>query len=141
MFDDRRMALMHASPRLAHGDICWTPARHPLLTAKKHYGIYDQEAGLFLHNDIRGVGWCHPEAFTNGLLMIERRASSVAQARVAIFRARELIGTPYDLVNFNCEGYVNYVVTGQATSKQVGDVGVAALLGLSLVGLASLLAT
>lgn len=39
--------------------------------------------------------------------------------RVAIQRALEKVGSPYDLINFNCEHFANYVQSGKATSDQV----------------------
>jgi len=42
------------------------------------------------------------------------------ERRIAIQRALEKVGSPYDLINFNCEHFANYVQKGKATSDQVG---------------------
>lgn len=44
------------------------------------------------------------------------------QRRNAIHRAEKLIGKPYQLWEFNCENYANYVQLGKAFSKQVENV-------------------
>jgi hypothetical protein len=42
------------------------------------------------------------------------------ERRIAIERALEKLGQPYDLINFNCEHFANYVQTGVLKSNQVG---------------------
>lgn len=51
---------------------------------------------------------------------ITRFNGSNFDRRVAIERALKKVGSPYDLINFNCEHFANYVQKGKATSDQVG---------------------
>jgi hypothetical protein len=54
------------------------------------------------------------------------------QRRLAIERALNQMGKPYDLINFNCEHFANFVQSGQIKSDQIG---IALLLSLLLVAL------
>lgn len=67
--------------------------------------------------------------FRDGLHVtrIEPFKGSEIQRAAALKRAMQLIGTPYDLVNFNCEHYANTVQHNKSFSKQVGNGFVAAL--------------
>lgn len=56
------------------------------------------------------------------------------QRNVAVRRAKQLIGTPYDLVNFNCEHYANTVQHNKSYSKQVGN-GLIAALALAVISI------
>lgn len=51
------------------------------------------------------------------------------QRNAAVTRAKQLIGTQYDLMNFNCEHYANVVQFNRTYSKQVGN-GILAALAL-----------
>jgi hypothetical protein len=51
---------------------------------------------------------------------IERFNGENFQRRIAIERALEKLGQPYNLINYNCEHFANYVQTGVAKSSQVG---------------------
>jgi Lecithin retinol acyltransferase len=51
---------------------------------------------------------------------IERFTGSNADRKVAIERALKKLGQRYDLINFNCEHFANYVQTGEIKSPQVG---------------------
>jgi hypothetical protein len=51
---------------------------------------------------------------------IERFGGTNAERKIAVARALEKLGQPYDLINFNCEHFANYVQTGFLKSNQVG---------------------
>lgn len=51
---------------------------------------------------------------------IERFSGSNSERKAAIERALKKLGQPYDLINFNCEHFANYVQTGEIKSNQVG---------------------
>lgn len=55
-------------------------------------------------------------------IWVEPFAGSYKQREVAVKRALEALGKPYDLVSYNCEHYASYVQTGTAESKQVNNV-------------------
>lgn len=56
------------------------------------------------------------------------------QRMQAVNRAISLIGRKYDLINFNCEHYANYVQTNQSVSNQIKwGAGVSALAVLALI--------
>ncbi len=56
------------------------------------------------------------------------------QRNIAIMRAKQLIGTRYNIMNFNCEHYANTVQYNKPYSKQVGN-GILAALVLAIVGI------
>lgn len=68
------------------------------------------------------------------LTRIEPYLGNNFQRRLAVNRAIELIGTQYDLVNFNCEHYANAVQYNKPFSKQVGN-GIIAALVLTAIGI------
>ncbi|HPM32216.1 MAG TPA: lecithin retinol acyltransferase family protein [Chryseolinea sp.] len=51
---------------------------------------------------------------------IDRFSGNNVQRRLAIERALKKLGQPYDLINFNCEHFANYVQKGVLKSDQVG---------------------
>lgn len=51
---------------------------------------------------------------------IDRFVGDNVQRRLAIERALKKLGQPYDLINFNCEHFANYVQKGVLKSDQVG---------------------
>lgn len=58
---------------------------------------------------------------------INRFKKSDSAREMAINRAHEMMGKPYNLIFFNCEHFTNYVQTGEAFSKQVREIGMGAL--------------
>jgi lecithin:retinol acyltransferase len=94
-----------------------------------HYGIYVGD-GYVIHNE-KGVGvrLVSLDDFAAGRdVYVDRRVPPHAQDAIRDI-AFSMIGTPYDLLRFNCEHFVNLVYGGDPTSAQarVGG-GVAALL-------------
>jgi hypothetical protein len=118
---------------LQRGDKCWVQLN------KKHYGIC---TGLgpdgqpwFVHNTRdRGVVYETRKGFAgNHPIYIEQRAAQGYEDIVA-FRARALVGRNYDLLSFNCEHLANFVINGEAESKQVQQ-------GVTLASFATILLT
>lgn len=68
------------------------------------------------------------------LTRIEPFTGNDFQRRLAVNRAVSLIGTQYDLVNFNCEHYANAVQYNKPFSNQVGN-GILATLLLAVIGI------
>jgi len=59
------------------------------------------------------VGICTLEAFANGnRVFIERRAGSSAEADWIVRRAESQLRTRYDLLIWNCQHFVNWVLSG-----------------------------
>lgn len=118
---------------LRHGDKIWTPGR--TLGVERHYGVWDAQVGLVLHNTVPGgVQYIAFDQFSNGGVWVESRAS-VGAEHLVVLHARSLIGKPYDLLVFNCEHYAN-LVHGKKESPQVQRaVGLFALVGAGVWGL------
>lgn len=68
------------------------------------------------------------------LTRIEPFIGNDFQRRLAVNRAIALIGTQYDLVNFNCEHYANAVQYNDPFSNQVGN-GILATILLAVIGI------
>ena len=68
---------------------------------------------------------------------IRRFNGNEFERALAIQRAKSLIGRSYDVVNFNCEHYANYVQYFIEKSKQVNTGLALAGLGLLILGLAA----
>ena len=93
----------------------------------KHFGIFigHQQTGgnSVVHNDkVSGaVVACSLFEFSGGLpVHVEERAIGTYFERQAIVqRAVQLIGTRFDLFNFNCEHMANLALRGVAESLQV----------------------
>lgn len=109
----------------------------------KHHGIYagfHNGEPLVAENQIRrGVQYVSLSTFlldnSANLTRIEKfRGTEYARINV-IPRINSLIGKQYDLINFNCEHFVEEVYTGVPSSKQVTN----ALLGLGAVAVLGLI--
>ncbi|HZE84440.1 MAG TPA: lecithin retinol acyltransferase family protein [Puia sp.] len=66
-----------------------------------------------------------------GTIQIQKFSGTEADRQAVISRINALIGTSYNLVNFNCEHFAELIQTGVAVSKQVG----AAVLSALLIGI------
>jgi uncharacterized protein YycO len=94
----------------------------------KHHAIY-------LGRDYNGVEWIAEndkfkgvrrvkanEYFSKGkLIKVKRFQGNYNQRIVAVERALNQLGKPYDLIDFNCEHYAEYVQAGKIESKQVAN--------------------
>lgn len=107
----------------------------------KHHAIY-------LGIDNSGVEWiAENHKFKNAQIIpaveyfasvdridrIEKFKGNNIERKQAVMRALKLAGKPYNLVTYNCEHFVNEVLTGKAESKQVNNV-FAGLFALLLIG-------
>jgi len=109
-----------------------------------HHGIY---AGI--HNGVplvaenqQGVG-VHYVALSGflrndarNLIRIEPFKGNEIQRLNVIPRINQLVGSDYDLINFNCEHFAELIQNGRSTSRQLN----LALFGLGVVVLAAILA-
>ena len=113
------------------------------LSIIKHHGIY-----VGKHNNIDivaenqkgyGVRYVSMEDFLNGekLVRIERNNLTEFEKRKLIERInKEIISNKnYDLVNYNCEHFVNKMLSGVAKSPQITK----AIVGIGLLGLGYIL--
>jgi hypothetical protein len=111
----------------------------------KHHGIY-----VGIHDGIPlvaenqngiGVQYISLSNFLLGnsanLTRIEKFKGTEEARRSIIPRINKLLGTQYDLINFNCEHFVELIYTGRPTSKQVNT----AFFGLGLLIFVGLLAS
>ena len=65
---------------------------------------------------------------------IERFEGTHSARKTVVARALQLAGKPYDLINYNCEHFVNEAITGKANSLQVANFFVG-LLSVLFIGL------
>lgn len=91
-----------------------------------HYGIYVGPRGSRGENVVHnakgaGVQFVHLSEFAGGepVWIVARVPSSWYAREIVAQRAVGLVGMQYDLINFNCEHFVNLVQTGKATSPLV----------------------
>lgn len=68
------------------------------------------------------------------LVRIEKFEGSLTEQNIILQKISQLIGTPYNLTNFNCEHFCNYVLFGKIESKQIKN----ATIILSLTTLAAI---
>jgi hypothetical protein len=66
-----------------------------------------------------------------GKIWIQKFVGTETARDYVVPRIDALIGTPYNLVNFNCEHFANLIQTGAAVSKQVA----AAVLGALVISI------
>lgn len=109
----------------------------------KHHAIYVGEHNgieLVAENQIGfGVRCITLNQFLNedNLVRIEKNNFNLYQKNNVIHRVNQRMGKQYDLINYNCEHFVNEVLTGITESKQVKFV----VAGVVLVGLLALIYT
>lgn len=92
---------------------------HVVYLGQNHLGVHliaENAVGLFVR--VISVDQFFQE--NPEVTRIDRFTGDNVQRRIAIERALKKLGQPYDLINFNCEHFANYVQTGSATSNQIG---------------------
>jgi hypothetical protein len=101
----------------------------------QHVGVYVGQQGFFapsvIHNAKgEGVVMSGLDEFSVGSqIFIRHKATGNFHERAAIVqRALSLLGTKYDLINFNCEHAAYYAQRGVAESPQIAGAAVAALI-------------
>lgn len=99
-----------------------------------YIGLDDNGCRLYIENYLgKGVQVISERhLFRDGYVItrIEPFTGSTYQRQEAVKRAMQLIGKPYDLVNFNCEHYANTVQHNKNYSNQVSNGAALAFLGL-----------
>ncbi len=110
----------------------WQLVQHHAL-----YLGYDDFGNHYMCENIIGVGvkLTRVEQFFVGVTKvtrIERYSGSNYERKILVQSALSKLGQPYNLINYNCESFVNDVLINKKHSKQVGNV-------LGLVGLALLI--
>jgi hypothetical protein len=109
----------------------------------KHHGIY-----VGVHNNIPLVAECQAQKGVqyvalcdfllrdgNFLKRIEKFSGTEYARTQIIPRINQLLGTQYDLINFNCEHFAELIQTGTAKSKQVSNTVAGIGLGVLIFGL------
>jgi hypothetical protein len=109
-----------------------------------------QHHSIYLGQDIYGVEWIIENKIGHGVRLvtshdyfndvieikrIERFLGSGNERRLAVQKALWEVGKPYDLINYNCQHFANYVQHGEIRSEQVTG-GIA--LGLALLIIAGI---
>ena len=91
---------------------------------------------IYLGGDDAGVEWIAENYKFKGVRLVKasdyfllgkkvrvkKFTGNQAERETAVTRALHLVGAPYDLINFNCEHYAEYVQTRVSSSKQVNIV-------------------
>ncbi|MDX1954704.1 MAG: lecithin retinol acyltransferase family protein [Chitinophagaceae bacterium] len=88
---------------------------------------------IYLGADAQGVEWISENYKFKGVRLVRASAyfrpgkkfrvhkfsGNDQQREAAVRRALSLVGAPYNLIDFNCEHYAEFVQTGKSGSKQV----------------------
>jgi hypothetical protein len=111
-----------------------------------HEGIYVGPRGpngeSIVHNDYdaKRVILTHPEGYTRKdrpIHLAERTPE--AQREVVAEKAMSMLGTPFDLTQFNCQHFTRLVQHGVAYSPRVQamalSLGVSILIGVAIIGI------
>ncbi len=109
----------------------WQLVQHHAL-----YLGYDDFGNHYMCENVAGVGvkLTRVEQFFNGvskITRIERYSGANFERKVVVQNALSKLGKPYNLINYNCESFVNDVLISKKHSKQVGNA--LGLLGLALL--------
>ena len=97
-----------------------------ILVSPDHFGIFRHYIIYLGNHDFihcvpkEGVIKVAPEEIKQRELITVLRPTIQDEA-AAMARALGSLGRPYDLIDFNCEGFVNYIITGKPISKQFID--------------------
>lgn len=105
----------------------------------QHHALYlgcDDFGNHYMSENVIGVGvkLTRVTDFFHGepeVTRIEPYTGSNYERRLVVERALAKLGQPYNLINYNCESFVNDVLHHEPKSAQVGNV--AGMLGLALL--------
>lgn len=112
----------------------WQLVQHHAL-----YLGYDDFGNHYMCENVIGLGvkLTRVEQFFNGVskvTRIERYSGSNDERKILVQNALSKLGLPYNLINYNCESFVNDVLISKKHSKQVGNalgfLGLALLIGI-----------
>jgi Permuted papain-like amidase enzyme, YaeF/YiiX, C92 family len=109
----------------------------------QHHAIYlgqnNQGVDLIAENKIgHGVRLITANEFFEyviNITSIERFAGNNYERQLAVQKALQKLGKPYDLINYNCENFATEIQTGVSYSEQVVTIykGVAVAAGFTLL--------
>jgi hypothetical protein len=119
-----------------------------IVVPKSHVGMIQHHA-IYIGYDLNGTHWIIDnnagvgvrlitvDAFFRdsiGVTRIERLRGNSNDRKIAVQKALQKIGQPYNLINYNCEAFANEIQHGTSTSKQV-EMGFGILAGVALLAL------
>ncbi len=103
----------------------WVPGGVLKVYSKRHnvwhFGIASSVNGMVMHasKDIGRFSETTYEEFAQGQgTEYTWRPENFQKQQEVLRRAQSLLGRPFQLLNANCEDYVNWIVTGVARSPQ-----------------------
>ena len=105
---------------------------------------------IFLGTDRHGQEWIAENHYTEGVRIIsastffktnkidrvERFKGNLYERRIALEKARRLVGKSYNLLSYNCEHYANEVLNGKVESQQIATFFAIAI-GVLFIGMAA----
>lgn len=108
----------------------------------KHFAVYlgyDENGNEWIaeNHKLNGVQIISAFTYFNQIKIvdrIEKFRGSMVQRRALISKAKRLIGTPYNLVNYNCEHFATDITTGRAESRQI-EITLYSLFGILFLNL------
>lgn len=118
----------------------------------RHKGVFSKHHGIYIgiHNGValvaenqlgEGVQYISLSEFLlnepSNLCRVERFKGTEYARQNIIPRINSLIGTQYDLINFNCEHFSELIQKGKAESKQVQNAFATGILGLFILAIAN----
>lgn len=100
-----------------------------------HYGLYVGQSMVIENHPLHGVRLISLTEFFNGrqLLRIKRFPGNEWSRQYAVDTAYKMIGTRYDVLDFNCEHFVNNIHNVGTKSNQA-DVARGLFFGLLAIG-------
>lgn len=101
-----------------------------------HYGLYVGQSKVIENHPLHGVRLISLPDFLNGreLLRVKRFPGNEWGRSTAVRKAYEMIGTHYDVLDFNCEHFVNHIHNVGIKSNQA-DLAKRLVLGVLALGL------
>lgn len=101
-----------------------------------HYGLYVGQSKVIENHPLHGVRLTSLTEFLNGrqLLKIKSFPGNDWSRRIAMGKAYEMIGTHYNVLDFNCEHFVNHIHNLGIKSDQA-DLAKGLVFGVLALGL------
>jgi hypothetical protein len=112
----------------------------------KHHGIYvgylNGIPTVAENQNGKGVQYVSLAEFlgSTNIERIQRFAGTEEARRNIIPRINNLLGTEYDLINFNCEHFAEWVQTGKSKSKQMNVVWTVLIILFVITGIGAVAA-
>lgn len=101
-----------------------------------HYGLYVGQSKVIENHPLHGVRLISLADFLNGrqLLRVKPFSGNEWGRNTAVRKAFEMIGAHYDVLDFNCEHFVNHIHNVGIKSNQV-DLAKGLVFGVLAIGL------